>query len=78
MATIKLDVVYDKYSLIGTLLELTKDLNITFDETGSREAGGWPEIEFSGPVEDLEVLAHRYNGDNGLESFGELLKLIKK
>lgn len=79
MATVKLDVVHgDTYDLAEVLHNLTRDLDVTFDETGVRDAGGWPEIEFSGPVGDLEVLLHRYNGDDGLEDFGELLKLIRE
>lgn len=79
MATIVLTVAYDEQNetLTDVLHELVQDLDVTFDDTGVRTSGGFPDIEFGGPVGDLEVLVNRYNGDNGFEQFAELLTLIK-
>ena len=39
---------------------------------------GYAEHTFTGDVIALEILLNRFNGERGLEDFGELLKLIKE
>lgn len=43
-----------------------------------RLVDGWAEHRFTGTVEDLEIVLNRFNGDRGLDDFGELLKLIEE
>lgn len=87
MATIRLSVVFDEKSetFADVMHELTKDLDVTFDETGCHDSGGWPEAEFGGPIGDLEILVHRYCGGRpdtdenfDFEQFQGLLTYIKE
>lgn len=53
--------------------DLTEGLEVT-----GELIDGWNEFVFTGDVIELEILLHRFNGDRGLDDFGELLKLIEE
>lgn len=79
MATVTLEIVIEEdENLTDVLMDLTNGLDISFDETGVQYPDGHPELEFGGPVSDLEIMLGRYNGNAGIEQFGELLKMIKE
>jgi hypothetical protein len=63
--SIKLDIAADEDEAIADVLhELTAGLDLTFDQTGTYAAGGWPEVEFTGPATHLAALLTRYHGDD--------------
>lgn len=77
IGTLRTDVWYGEgdENLTDVLHELRSGLNVTFDETGNQTAGGTPEVEFTGPVAHLGVVAARIAGDD-LIVLGDLLEQI--
>jgi len=65
MATLKLDVAWEQptETYNEALAELTAGLKLAHHATGVHTAGGWPEVQFTGDVDQLERLILRYAND---------------
>lgn len=78
MARVLLDVVLHGDEKLATVAEqLTRELDVTWQDTGGRSGGGWPEVEFGGSHEDLETLVRRYHDpDDTNHDHPQLVELI--
>jgi len=78
MARVLLDVTLDKDEELATVAQrLTHDLDVTWLDTGRRSGGGWPEVEFTGPREDLEELLVDYLSLTvSRDEFAQLMDLL--